>query len=66
MTSLELTHRVRIFVGYASDPVVMLSTAPRLNKVAMESVVLWRYVPPSGKCRHRASITYRFTDAADA
>jgi TonB family protein len=53
-------------LGYVSDPVVMQSTAPRLNKAAMDSVVLWRYVPPSSKCRHRASITYRFTDAADA
>jgi TonB family protein len=53
-------------LGYVSDPVVTQSTAPRLDKEAMASVVLWRYEAPSSKCRHRASITYEFKDAEDA
>lgn len=53
-------------LGYVSDPVVMQSTAPRLDREALASVVLWRYEPPSSKCRHRASISYEFKDAEDA
>jgi len=53
-------------LGYVSDPVVVRSTAPRLDKEAMASVVLWRYEPPSSKCRHRASISYEFKHAEDA
>jgi TonB family protein len=53
-------------LGYVSDPVVVQSTAPRLNKEALKSIVLWRYVPSSSKCRHRASITYEIKDARDA
>jgi TonB family protein len=53
-------------LGYVSDPVVVQSTAPRLNREALRSIVLWRYVPPSSKCRHRTSITYQLKDAEDA
>jgi TonB family protein len=53
-------------LGYVSDPAVVQSTVPRLNKEALKSVVLWRYVPPSSRCRHRTSITYELKDAEDA
>jgi TonB family protein len=53
-------------LGYVSDPVVLQSTAPRLNKEALKSAVLWRYAPPNSKCRHRTSITFELKDAQDA
>jgi TonB family protein len=53
-------------LGYVSDPVVVQSTEPRLDKEALRSVVLWRYAPPSTKCRHRTSVTFEIKDRADA
>jgi TonB family protein len=53
-------------LGYVSDPVVLQSTAWRLNKEALKSAVLWRYAPPNSKCRHRTSITFELKDAQDA
>ena len=53
-------------LGYVSDPVVVQSTEPRLDREALRSVVLWRYAPPSTKCRHRTSVTYEIKDPADA
>jgi len=34
-------------LGHVSDPVVVRSTEPRLDREALRSVVLWRYAPPS-------------------
>ena len=53
-------------LGYVSDPIVVLSTAPRLDREALRSVVLWRYAPPSSKCRHRTSVTYEMKDPQGA
>lgn len=53
-------------LGYVSSPVVVKSTEPRLDKEALKSVALWRYVPPNSKCRHRTSVTYELKDAEDA
>jgi TonB family protein len=53
-------------LGYVSDPVVVQSTQPRLDREALRSVVLWRYAPPSGKCRHRTSVTYEIKDSEGA
>jgi TonB family protein len=50
-------------LGYVSDPVVVQSTKPRLNREALRSVVLWRYAPPSSKCRHRSSVTFEIKGA---
>ena len=52
-------------LGYVSDPFVVQSTEPRMNKEALKSVVLWRFAPPNGKCRHRTSVTYEIKDAED-
>jgi TonB family protein len=48
--------------GHVSDPVVVQSTEPRLDREALRSVVLWRYARPSSKCRHRTSVTYEIKD----
>jgi TonB family protein len=53
-------------LGYVSDPVVVQSTEPRLDREVLRSVVLWRYAPPSTKCRHRTSVAYEIKDPADA
>jgi len=53
-------------LGYVSDPAVVQTADPRLDKEALESVVLWRYVPPNSKCRHRAWIVFEIKDAEDA
>ena len=49
-------------LGHVSDPVVVQSTERRLDREALRSVVLWRYAPPSSKCRHRTSVTYEIKD----
>ena len=49
-------------LGQVSDPVVVQSTERRLDREALRSVVLWRYAPPSSKCRHRTSVTYEIKD----
>jgi TonB family protein len=52
-------------LGYVSDPTIVQSTEPRLNKEALKSVVLWRFAPPTSKCRHRTSVIYEIKDAVD-
>jgi TonB family protein len=53
-------------LGHVSDPFVVQSTEPRLDREALRSVVLWRYAPPSSKCRHRTSVTYEIKDREGA
>lgn len=52
-------------LGHVSDPVVVQSSEPRMNREALRSVVLWRFAPPSSKCRHPISVEYEIRDEED-
>ena len=45
--------------GYASDPKVVESSNKRLDILALDSAVKWRFIPPRAKCRHRVPLTFR-------